>query len=187
MSRAHHRKKAPEQIRRALLDHAAEMAAARGLGNISLAAVARAAGVTKGGLFHHFPTRKNLVEAVCADLVAAMDALIDGHMAAGPRVYGAFTRAYVLATLERPPRGNPWAALSMAALTDPDLRALWARWLEARLARHADTDADPDLEVVRHAADGVWLADLLGTEPKTAARTAALRERLLAPIERKMP
>jgi hypothetical protein len=40
---------------------------------------------------------------------------------------------------------------------------------------------------VRHAADGVWLADLLGTEPKTAARTAALRERLLAPIERKMP
>ena len=59
MVNAHHRKKQPEQVRRTLLDCAARIAAEQGIANVTVQAVAEAAGVTKGGLFHHFPEQKH--------------------------------------------------------------------------------------------------------------------------------
>src|SRR5581483_4435078 len=51
---AYTRAKQPEQVRRALLDCAATIAMDHGVSGITVQAVAAAAGVTKGGLFHHF-------------------------------------------------------------------------------------------------------------------------------------
>src|SRR3546814_11650537 len=60
-------RKAPETVRRALLDGAAAIAASHGLAAISVQTVADSAKVTKGGLFHHFPNKQALVEGVLAD------------------------------------------------------------------------------------------------------------------------
>ena len=59
MQSPHRRKKQPEQVRRSLLDCAAQIAVEQGLASVTIQAVAEAAGVTKGGLFHHFASKRN--------------------------------------------------------------------------------------------------------------------------------
>ncbi|MBD0417519.1 hypothetical protein ICI42_23070 [Tianweitania sp. Rool2] len=45
----------------------------------------------------------------------------------------------------------------MSWLTEPDLRALWAKWFQNRLTRHRDTDGNVKLAIVRLTADGLWI------------------------------
>ncbi|WP_411901453.1 TetR/AcrR family transcriptional regulator [Methylorubrum thiocyanatum] len=182
MATAYKRKKQPELVRRTLLDCAAKLALEQGLAAVTVQAVAEAAGVTKGGLFHHFPSKQALVEGVFADLLARVDADIDTAMAADPERRGAFTRAYVGSTFSDPllPRGSQWAALHISALAEPSLRRLWAEWFADRLARHRDTDDGPSFEIVRLAADGAWLAFLFREDGGPVPDIPALRGRLLA-------
>lgn len=160
---AHHRKKQPEQVRRALLDCAAQIAAEDGAAAITIQAVATRAGVTKGGLLHHFDSKQALLAAVFQDLLDKMDREIDRTLADDPASRGRFTRAYVRACFSDRLLGDRslWGALSVAIVSEPALRALWSAWLDQRMARHAETDGDPRLVAVRLAADGVWLADMM--------------------------
>ena len=185
MTKAHHRKKAPEQVRRALLDCAARLAMEQGLAGISLQAVASAAGVTKGGLFYHFPNKQALIEAVCMDFLQTLDRIINEFLAQRPEQYGCFTRAYVETVFTSD--STPWASPSLHLLTESRLRALWLSWLQGRLTQHQATDADPALEVVRYAADGVWLADLVQGADRTRSSRAELRAQLLALIDKASP
>ncbi len=158
------RKKQPELVQRALLDHAAKLAVEHGLAAVTVQAVAEAAGVTKGGLLHHFPSKQALIDAVFADLLDALDRDLDARIAADPEPYGAFTRAYVASVFDMAPDadGAIWAALSISMLTDPQPRRLWSEWIHARQDRHRETDGTLALAAVRLAADGAWLADLTG-------------------------
>jgi AcrR family transcriptional regulator len=184
MENPYARKKQPEAVRRALLDRAAELAVAQGLAAVTVQAVADAAGVTKGGFMHHFPSKQALIDAVFQELLDALDRDLDARIAADPdarpetpsKAWGLFTRAYLDAVLDMVPGtgGGPWAALYVSMLADPDLRALWAGWYEARLERHRATDDDVRLAAVRTAADGIWLADLTGITIKGRADLHAL-------------
>src|SRR3546814_14402677 len=87
-------RKAPETVRRALLDGAAAIAASHGLAAISVQTVADSAKVTKGGLFHHFPNKQALVEGVLADQFEKLDAVLDDIIAADRLPYGRFTPGY---------------------------------------------------------------------------------------------
>ena len=160
---AYHRKKQPEQVRRALLDCAAQIAAEDGSAAITIQAVATRAGVTKGGLLHHFDSKQELLAAVFSDLLDKMDQEIDRTLAADPVARGRFTRAYVRACFSDRLLGDRslWGALSVAIVSEPALRTLWSAWLDGRMARHAETDGDARLVAVRLAADGVWLADMM--------------------------
>ena len=91
MSTAHERKKQPEVVRRALIDCAARLAVDRGLHAVTVQAVSDAAGVTKGGLFHHFPNKEKLIEAVFQDKLMSFEVALNErwkrmgrHMAASP-------------------------------------------------------------------------------------------------------
>lgn len=175
MENAYKRKKQPEQVRRALLDEAMRIAVGQGLGALTVQAVAQAAGVTKGGFLHHFPSKQDLIDTMFAELLGVIDAEIDARIAADPEPCGAFTRAYVDLVFETGVGAdqNQWAAFSMAMLTDSSLRPLWRDWFCARLERHHATDSGPELQIARLAADGVWVADLAGVEVPERARLKA--------------
>ncbi|MDR5653569.1 TetR/AcrR family transcriptional regulator [Ruixingdingia sedimenti] len=157
-------RKQPDALRQRLIDMAIRIGVEDGLGALTVQAVAGAAGVSKGGLFHHFPSKQALVEGVVAHLLDRIDAEIDALIAADPQPWGRFTRAYVITMLnsESFGCGTPWSALSVALMTEPALAAQWAGWLSARLARHADTDAATPLAIARLAADGAWLSHATG-------------------------
>lgn len=179
MSKAHQRKKDPENVRAALVDCAAQIAGESGLRAISVQAVADAAGVTKGAFFHHFENKQALIDAVFGDLIARMDAYVDGHIGQHGSSFGCFTRAYIesVCAFEEDGRGSAWAALWLSAVTDVRLMAIWNTWLKKRLKKHAATDANERLLLSRMAADGLWLASLVEAKQKINGR---LKERLLA-------
>jgi AcrR family transcriptional regulator len=182
MENAYRRKKQPELVRRTLLDSAARLAVEEGLAGVTVQAVADAAGVTKGGLLHHFPNKQALVEAVFSGLLERLDAEIDTYLVADKMPHGRFTRAYVEAVFADYERGasSPWAPLSVSMIMDPDLRQLWSEWLEGRLERHRETDKGSTLEIVRLAADGVWLAYMVKAAGTPSVDLRALHPKLIA-------
>lgn len=185
MAEAHHRKKQPDQVRRALLDCVAKIAAEQGPAGITIQAVAEAAGVTKGGLLHHFSSKLALFEGLFEDLLDQFDTEIDAHMSADPVDFGRFTRAYVRACFADRARreGSHWAALSVAMVSEPALRHLWTEWIDERLARHRDTDSAAILAMVRMATDGVWFDDLLRQNEPDTNDLHQLEPRLMALTE----
>lgn len=185
MALAHHRKKDPALVRRQLLEQAARLSTQEGLASVSLQGVAAAAGVSKGGLLHHFPSKQALVEAMFTDFLSTLDREIDEQIAVDSEAHGCFSRAYVEAMFRQGDVGTDsvCAVLGIAMLTDPRLRELWAKWLAARLERHRASDSAPELEVIRYAADGIWLADFMEVRP---ARRADLRLRLISATKRRV-
>lgn len=186
MSLAHTRKKQPELVRRTILDCAGQVIAEHGMAGLSIKAVADAAGVSKGGVFHHFPNRQALIEAMLHDLLEQGDRDIDTLMATDPIPYGRFTRAYIRLVLsdDNPDRTATSIALVQGSLFDPQTGGLWNSWLHDRLHRHAETDSDPALEVPRLAADGAWLITCIQNALPDAPHPDFLRSRLPALTER---
>lgn len=92
-------KKDPENVRRRLLNSTASMMAARGFAGVSISEIASDAGVTKGGLFHHFSSKQELIAAVFEDELEQLNVLIEDFMACDHCGYGRFTRAYIRAAI----------------------------------------------------------------------------------------
>ena len=84
MSSAYSRKKQPEIVRRDLMHNAIALAAQQGVSALSLQQVSEAAGVTKGGLLHHFPTKQALVDAVFDQMVLQFRDALQDEMALDP-------------------------------------------------------------------------------------------------------
>ncbi|MCM5555051.1 TetR family transcriptional regulator [Pleomorphomonas sp. NRK KF1] len=170
-------------MHRALLDHAAKLAVEQGLAAVTMQSVADAAGVTKGGLLHHFPNKQALIDAVFNDLLEELDRQLDEKIGADPIPQGAFTRAYLDSVFDLEPEtgGAAWAAIAISMLTDPHLRERWANWVQGRSDRHRTTDGTVALAAIRLAADGVWLADLtsVNVEERAELRDFLLRQTLV--------
>ncbi|MCY9848896.1 TetR/AcrR family transcriptional regulator [Pectobacterium jejuense] len=154
-------RKNPEAVRLRLLDAAACLIANRGFCAVSLNDIAEAAGITKGGLFHHFQGKEHLLTAMFENELESLDSQIDTAVMQDGDRYGVFTRAYIRAAFTRLPRHSPWTALTFSAGALPGLADRWTNWIAARLVRHQQTDSAPELETVRLAADGFWLTSLL--------------------------
>ncbi len=171
-----------------IIGAAEEVVLRDGVARLTLEAAAAEAGLSKGGVLYHFPTRDALVAAMVDEIIEEFDRDILDHLENddGP---GAFARAYIRATMApgspRPDRQDRQdrlgAALIAAAAAQPSLlvplQAAADRWQ----ARMADDGLDPALAtVVRLACDGLWLCDLFGL----AAPSSGLRTDLGARLER---
>ena len=149
-----------------LLDAAGAVMRRDGPQALTLEAVAAQAGVSKGGLLYHFRTKRELIEALVDRWLTEFQNDID---ASGP----GFVRGYVRAS---DPREDELGLLAAFA-ADPSVlakaRERYAIWQD-RVEREG---SDPvDATVARLAADGLWLAELLGMAPPRGR----LREQVLA-------
>ncbi|MGO8872274.1 MAG: TetR family transcriptional regulator [Acidimicrobiales bacterium] len=165
--------------KRRILAAAEEVVLRDGVARLTLEAAATEAGLSKGGVLYHFPTRDALVAGMVDKIIEELDEDIDHRLAddAGP---GAFTRAYLRSTmapsLPRPDREDRLgAALIAAAAAEPALLVPLQRAAGRWQARIEDDGLDPTLAtVVRLACDGMWLCDLFGLAPPSPARRKAL-------------
>lgn len=169
-------RKQPEIVRQRLLDATAEIAVGQGLHAVTIQSVSKAAGVTKGGLFHHFSSKDDLIREVVRSHLEQMDVVVDEALAQDRDCYGCFTRAYVQAIFSL---SQATAPVSIALFAEPSLSAAWDGWMADRLARHAATDDALALAAVRYAADGVWLADLWSSACRPVTGRDELRQYLL--------
>lgn len=155
----------PECVSERLLSAAERVVARDGVSNLTLEAVAREAGVSKGGLLYHYPSKSALVTAIVARLAAKCESDHARALASGPQEAGAFTRAYLAARAEPiDPQERPiHTALLAAAGTDPQYLDPIRERIVAWQARLESDGIDPVTAcIVRLAIDGLCLCNLLG-------------------------
>jgi AcrR family transcriptional regulator len=165
-------------MRERLLNAAERVVARDGVSNLTLDAVAREAGVSKGGLLYHFPSKSTLVIAIVERLATRCDAKHSEALSAEREGPGAFTRAYLNARMrpQDPPEALIHTALLAAAGTDPQyldpFRQRLGQW-QQRL--ESDGIDAATACIVRLAIDGLCLGELLGMP----VPTGQLRQRVL--------
>lgn len=182
MGEAHRQKKAPDEVRRRLIDASIALASEGGDAAITVDAVARMAGVSKGGFQHHFPTRKALIEAVFDRMWAQFQAHIEACVADDDDPVGRLSRAYLLTNDLAHTEEMRIASRAALALTlsDAEFRRRWSE----RTAELLPDDEASTLEgrarllICRLAADGLWLAELLGIQAPAAELRAEMMRQL---------
>lgn len=177
---AYQRKKQPEQVREQLLSSAMDIIISKGMVNLTLDAVAKKAGVSKGGLLHHFPNKQALMTSVFENLLNEFDAHTEQTMAKDDNSHGRYSRAYlaVNSTLYHPRSSHLMAMLTLAMSTDEQLRQQWLNWHEKHIKEHKGNDDNLNCTIVRLAADGLWLSALTQTPKITPKRYKELIQKL---------
>lgn len=169
-----------QSVRERLLDAADQIVARDGVANFTLEAVAREAGVSKGGLLYHFPSKSALIAAIIERLGQRREREQDQALAKepDPACPGAFTRAYLLSRIDLPdPEHRPLlTALLAAVATDPNYLEPLVQRVSQWQARLENDGIDPACAtIVRLAIDGWCLGALLGAP----VPTGALRQKVL--------
>lgn len=173
-----------------MLDAAEVVVVRQGIANLTIEAVAAEAGLSKGGLLHHFPSKDRLIEAM---VVRAAENQRDyyknacsrtpegaGRMARGV-LHNCLTDAESWTDQLRRSSAAVFAALAhKPALIEP-MRAVYSDLYK----RLEEDDLPPGVgEAVMAAADGLWLNWVLGLVPVDQARMTRVRtalERLFEP------
>jgi AcrR family transcriptional regulator len=162
--------------RKAILRAADRVVVEEGVSGLTLEAVAREAGVSKGGLLYHFPSKEALISGMIGRLVGGFTDALDRELEEGS-ASGRWLRAYARASFTEDRwylevGGGLLAAIAEnPALVDP-LREGFEGW-----QRRVERDGiDPAVgTLVRLAADGLFFAELFGFAPPEGR----LRERVL--------
>lgn len=166
--------------RRRVLDAATKVALRDGPGAVTIDAVVTEAGMSRGGVLYHFPSKNALLQALVdqdIDVVREMTGLESGEAPARSRERRA--RAYYDACTAWPPeRGH--VALAVALANNPALLRTWAQvQRDLDQADAAGADGEPTAAIVaRLALDGLWFSDLVDPDRFTAEQ----RERIVAAI-----
>ncbi|MBQ2263674.1 MAG: TetR family transcriptional regulator [Loktanella sp.] len=163
-----------DATRRRILDAAQELAHCTGSGSLSLDAVAARAGVSKGGLLYHFPSKNRLMEALVADYLHRFDAALSAEESTGCR--NAAIRAYMAQFLtERDRQARPPSGLLAALAKDPELLAPVRRHERDFLDRIRSTAGNPQLATLAFLAiQGIRAMALLNTQVLDDAEEDAL-------------
>lgn len=160
-----------------------------GIGSFTLDAVAAEAGVSKGGLLHHFPSKERLIETLVArsieqwacDCSRAIEAEVEGP--------GRVTRGLVNMCLGSPGHWSEQSrrscAVLIAAISNNPALVLPMRANHRRMLEQLRQDGLPPgvSEAAVLALHGLWFEWLLGLEDLDPHRMSTLRsalERLLA-------
>lgn len=187
MDNPYKRKKEPERVKQRILQVATQLLATKGLAGFSLQAVADLAGVTKGGVLHHFPNKQVLLQATVSEVIQQLDHEIEQYIKSDPEQYGCFTRAFIHFTLQTDVEGSGGlcTAVSMAMLNDRTFNQQWVQWLNTRLAQHATTDSCIELQILRAAADGLWLT--IYTDVADQSQIEQLKQEMMSRTYPKSP
>lgn len=173
------RKREPEAVKTRLLVAAADQLA-RGR-EITLLAVAKAAGVSKGGLLHHYPNKDALTKALVNQALDEFEANVD-ELAGRLTGQAVWCRAFFIISTHRSAPADaarPATVFLRAAALNPVLmdpvRTAYRRWTDRLIG---DAPNRSLAALVRAAADGVCWADAHDLEPPDITSRAAMLAQL---------
>jgi AcrR family transcriptional regulator len=164
--------------RERILDAGHAIAGESGVAAVTLDAVAEKAGVSKGGLLYHFPSKEALVSGMVEDLCRTFARLAAAAAQADAEPVGRSARAYLAASAGELWHSSRWLALVGGLVVNPGLLDAWrADVLAGRAADEAE-NADPvAAAIARLVADGLWVAGVLGLPgPDDALKAKVLAE-----------
>lgn len=164
---------------------AARVALTRHGAQVSVEVIARVAGVSKGGLLHHFSSKNDLFLALVRQLFDAFDTDVERLRRQEPPGPGQLTRAYVRATCrehESDEFVEHAATLSILRSVEPVMRYASERVDAWRNALDSDGLAPSLVSLIVLATDGLAVASLYGRQG-TADELNALEKQLVALVD----
>jgi len=170
-----------ERTRKAALQAALTIIARDGPGRLTLDAIARESGMSKGGLTHQFPTKEAVLKALLQHQIEYFGDFTARYLAEAGAASAQPRLAAQLATLrEAITQPHSVALAILGALTqDPGLLSQ-TREASGKAVDAIKTEADdPQLALVRWAAaQGLTLMSLFGLNPLTDQEREQLFDRL---------
>jgi AcrR family transcriptional regulator len=168
-----------------LLDAGEAVVLREGVGNLTLDAVAAQAKVSKGGLLHHFPSKRDLVAAMVTRLVQEWNGRVDAAIQRTPPGPGRLTRATINACIDDP---DAWQehmrrrslVLLTAIIADPSLiKPVKGVCKKQDHLLASDGLAEGAAEFISAALDGIWMSWVLGMRDFKPAEFAAIRRQMM--------
>jgi AcrR family transcriptional regulator len=162
-----------------ILRATSEIVSNDGIRSLTLDAVAQRAGVSKGGLLYHFPSKHALLRALVLHDLDEFEVEVErraADLAAGP---GRRLRASVEVAFDPSQAYGPefLGALIGVFAEDPSLlEEVAARFRRSLQVIDEDADDRAVATLVRLALDGLFLADAMGLGPVEGADREALKE-----------
>jgi AcrR family transcriptional regulator len=171
-----------ERSRSAALDAAIAIIARDGPGRLTLDAIARESGLSKGGVMHQFRTKEAVLKALLERQMAHFEEFSTGTMERLSKSSPNPHLATQLATVREAATSPNSAALALVAaiVENPGLMSLPRAREKQRMAAIKQEAADPDLAMLRWAAAmGLLLSSLFGMSPLSEDEQQRLYARLL--------
>lgn len=158
----------PEAVKNGLLDAAAEILATDSVQKLTLSQVAQKAGVSKGGLLHHFPNKEQLLDGLFRRELDLMRQEMLTAMQNDPLETGRAARAYIGLCNPNPPADKSYLILRQllsVMLSDYQLSQEWTRiYWDTIKSTGLFKDSSPLSLMCCLAADGMFLWEMLGIE-----------------------
>jgi len=155
--------------RELMLDAAQEVVLEFGAARLTLDAVAKRAGVSKGGVMYNFPTKEALLSAMIERVVAhnrEAHARLTAELPAAP---GRSLKAYVLNSVRALDLDDRVSGALLAALSSaPALLAPVTAYFRSRFVRIASDVPFESAALIYLATEGLWVQELLQLSPFTS-------------------
>ncbi|MGL5836175.1 MAG: TetR/AcrR family transcriptional regulator [Waterburya sp.] len=170
--------------REALLRAASQVVIDKGVDSLTLDAVAKQAGVSKGGLLYHFSNKDVLVESVVEQLIQDFESVLQTEFDQddAPGTPGQWVRAYIRATLKSSKLSLALIArLSSIAANSPKLAEIIKVYDQQWRQRIETSGIDPTkATIIQLAIDGLWFAEVFQFGTPDEPRLTQVVETLLA-------
>jgi AcrR family transcriptional regulator len=149
---------ASQRTRHDLIIAAFEVVRKDGTAHLTLDNVARQAGVSKGGLLHHFPSKNALIEGVLRFLLERFEERVNFFYAAEPDGWGRWLRAYVRASFVEETLTPEIRSVVSMFLENPKVLEIVREDTERWMSRFmADEGSEALIRIIQRAADAQWL------------------------------
>ncbi|MBF2088841.1 MAG: TetR family transcriptional regulator [Synechococcales cyanobacterium K44_A2020_017] len=175
--------KSRSDTREALLKAASQVVIDKGVEALTLDAVAKQAGVSKGGLLYHFPNKDALIGGMVEHLIQEFEAVLQTEYEQddAPGTPGQWVRAYIRATLQFSKQSLALIArLTSIAADAPNLfEAANVYDQQFRQRIEASGMAPTKATIILLAIDGLWLSEVFQVGTLEEPRLAQVVETLL--------
>ncbi|MDK9866874.1 TetR family transcriptional regulator [Staphylococcus sp. IPLA37010] len=163
-----------------LLEAAASIVNEQGSEYLTLDAVAKKAGVSKGGLLYHFKNKFALIQGLVdhADEIYRIN--VDKHVQGNDQQQGKWIRAFIDATREYSSENASITSGMLAAqgINSNLLLPLQDTYKEWQFNIENDGLDKVDATIIRMAVDGLWLSEIFGLAAIDDSMRAEVLERL---------
>ena len=171
----------PASSREVILDAAEGIVLESGARHMTLDAVAAKAGVSKGGLLYHFPTKEDLLKGMLERLLKHLEKRHEENSRGLKEGPGREIKAFILSRMERDPKMMQIGSAVLAAVAhDPGLLQPARDEARKRLSKIMQSGVSfTRAAVIFFAVQGLNLTELLSLSPINAQERKEFADELL--------
>lgn len=156
----------------------------KGAEGFTLEAVAKVAGISKGGLLYHFPSKTKLIQGMMERMIASVEATLREELI---KSQGDYLTAYIRASFKTGVEPEPISNAFFAALAnDPILMEPLRVHFKKMQSEIAAAAPSPEIgTLIRFALDGLWYSELYNCAPPSSELREKMMDTLLSFVQGK--